>query len=830
MFAKAGNARASVTRWAAIIGIGLVSASQATAQTPPPPGTPATEIQAKINQAGLGDMIRARMQSSGVSAEQVRRRLAALGYDPTTLDAYLTPVADGRPEPVATEGTLTAVRAVGLADIATEIANAEDERPEPPPLTEEERRQNLRVFGVEVFSRGTSEFDPVISGALPSSYALGPGDELVLVVTGDVELLHTLPVTREGFVVIPQVGQVSVNGLTLNGLRQQLNVRLGRVYSGISNGTTKFDISIARTRTNQVFISGDVTRPGSYTASPLASVLNVLYQAGGPTGNGSFRHVQIVRGGTSVKDVDLYQYLLGGNNLGDVRLETGDVVFVPVHGLHVSLLGEVARPAIYELKAGESLSNLIAFAGGLTAPAHTRRARLTRVLPPGERTQPGIDRVVMDIDLDAALKEPAKAPALRPGDIIDILAVRDEVRQTVSIAGGVWRDGTYGFRPGMKAWDLIAASDGLKPDAFIAQAQISRRNRVDGSLRTISFSLAKGPDGKPVENPELREDDAIRILSRADAPGDLPVTVDGAVRAPFTTAYEKGMTLHDAILRAGGLRRTADPVVEVSRLASPDARANGEIAQIFRVALDSSYFVSDEAAEFYLGNPDSLTRVRSKGAGAELVLRPHDRIFVRTIPDYEEPRVVHLRGEVKFPGSYTLRRKDERLKELIERAGGLTPTAFPDGFRLIRGGKTVDVDLPVVLKDTRSHNNMILLPGDSMVVPEYNAVVYVQGAVGNPTSVLYRKGADLSYYIESAGGYARNADKGRISVRHANGRGETPSRTLIVRSMPEPTPGSTVTVPFMLPEDKTDVRGMAADIAQIMAALGTVALAIIRLK
>jgi hypothetical protein len=246
--------------------------------------------------------------------------------------------------------------------------------------------------------------------------------------------------------------------------------------------------------------------------------------------------------------------------------------------------------------------------------------------------------------------------------------------------------------------------------------------------------------------------------------------------------------------------------------------------------LDSSYFVSDEAAAYYAGHPDSLLHVHTKGAGNDFMLKPYDRVFIRTVPNYMTPTVVKVAGEVKYPGYYTLRRKDERLAELIERAGGLTNTAYAEGFKFVRKHQLVDVDLPKAMQDSRNSNNMLLLAGDSMFVPEFNAIVTVQGAVGSPAAVLYKKGADLSYYISSAGGYARNADKSRVHVRYANGRGETKHRTAIFfASEPAPGPGSTVTVPFVLREDRFDTRGLVRDLASIMAALGTVALAISRL-
>jgi polysaccharide biosynthesis/export protein len=815
----------------AVLAATVLSAGTAHGQTPPlpPPGTPPAEIQRQIERQGGAEVLRQRLRESGMTPDQIRRRLASMGYDPETLDAYLRAEGSQAPEPTA--GTLRALGAIGMADLTEDLLA--DLRPEPAPLTVDEERLGLRVFGVEVFSRGSSAFEAVANTAVPSNYVLGPGDELVLVLTGDVEQVHTLAVTREGFVLIPQVGQIWVNGLTLDRLRDQLYNRLGAVYSGVRRGagaSTHFDISVARLRTNQIYITGEVSMPGGYLASPMASVLNALYQAGGPTANGSFREVQVLRSGNVIHRVDLYNFLLRGDNLDRVRMEPGDVIFVPPRGQHVSIRGEVTRPAIYEMRSGETFLDLLAFAGGVRAPAHLRRARVERVVPAPLRTTPGFDRVVLDVDLAEAIRSPQAAPRLESGDDVHVLAVRDEIRNVVSLNGAVWRPGSFAYRPGMTAWDLIAGADGLSPEAYDGRAHISRLDRGTGSLSLIPFSLGLGPDGRPADNPALAEFDVVTIFTRADTVADLSIEVAGAVRQPGEERFQQGMTLRDAIIRAGGLQRTADPVVEVSRLADADARAAGRIARVFRIPVDTSYFVSDEAARFYLGDPQALRERLEEGAAAEFVLQPHDRIFVRELPNFEMPRVVTLHGEAHYPGQYALQRMDERLRDIIvDRAGGLSPSAHAAGFRLYRNGSLINVDLEAVLARPEHRDNIILMAGDSMVLPEYNPVVLVTGAVNSPTAVLYRQGAGLDYYISNAGGYARDADKGRVHVRYANGAGRAVGRTgLGVRSKPAPEPGSVVTVPHVLPEDRFDLRGAITDITQIVAALATVVVLIRR--
>jgi len=905
-------------------------AARGQAQQPPPPGTPAQAIQQTIGARGLQSLVRSRITTSGMTPAQVRQRLAQLGYDPTTLDPYLDSTSAEPPAP--TQQTLVVARSLGVL----EAPSTEPGTPAPttpavsapalPAATREERAEALRVFGLSVFARATTQFQPVTSGPVPSTYVIGPGDELVLIITGDVELSYSLPVTREGFIVIPQVGQIWVNGLTLERVRNQLYSSLGRVYSGIRRGagaTSHFDVSLGRLRTNQVFVTGEVAQPGTYLVSPVSSVLNALYLAGGPSANGSFRDVQVVRGGRRVFRVDLYDYLLSGNNLDSIRIEPGDVIFVPVHGDHVSARGEVNRPSIYELKAGENLFQLIRHAGGVTTPAQLRRARIERILPPEQRAEPGVDRVVIDADLSQVMTDSTRAPSLRPGDDVRVFAVRGETRNVVTLSGSVWHEGSFQYRPGMRAWDLIRMGQGLTPEAYLARAQIVRLDLRDSTLSMIPFSLDTSAAGVPAENPELREYDAVTVFSRAAlepphhvevrgaavrSPGRktrfegmtlrdailrsgglipeaytgrafisrlqpdstrriipvalevdslmiplnadtlqdydivdvyalaqftdrFPVSIAGEVRDPRAESFQERMTLRDLIVRAGGLTQTADLTVEIARLAEPSQRGSGRVAQLIHVRVDSTYIVPREASRFYLGERDSLAARTGPDAAREFALSPFDHVTVRRIPEFRLPRVVTVVGEVRYPGAYALETRSERLRDvLLQRVGGLLPTAYPEGFLLIRSGRPVNVDLPAVLRTARHRDNVVLLPGDRLEVPEYNPVVTVEGAVLTPSAVLYRRGASAEYYIENAGGYTRDADKGRVSVRFANGSAEVKRRFLFFTSVPEPGPGSVVTVAALpATREKTDWGSVLGAVAQIVTSALTMILVVQRL-
>src|SRR5213596_407940 len=339
------------------------------AQSLPPPSQAREALQQAIQQQpGLADVIRARLQASG--------------YAQNLLDAYLGSATPGQGEGIPGQMELNAIEALGLAPIGGQIVSLDTG------LIRIPGRAPSDVFGVDVFQRTTTQFLPLLGGPVPSDYKLGPGDNLVLIITGDVELAYSLPVTREGFLVIPQVGQVHVANLTLDQLRDLLYARLGRVYSGVrrgANATTRFDVSVANVRANQVYVVGEVAQPGAYQLSSLGTVFTALYAAGGVTERAKLRGVEVRRLGKTVATLDLYDYLLRGDTRADVRLETGDVVFVAMHESRVRLTGAVLRPAIYETKSGETLADMIAAAGGFRPDAALERVKVQRFLPPETR-------------------------------------------------------------------------------------------------------------------------------------------------------------------------------------------------------------------------------------------------------------------------------------------------------------------------------------------------------------------------------------------------------------------------------------------------------------
>lgn len=683
-----------------------------------------------------------------------------------------------------------------------------------------QRDSGLKVFGMDLFSpRNQSQFDANLAGPVDPSYRLGAGDRLVLILTGDVEQAYTLDVTREGFVVIPQVGQINVANLTLSQLEDLLYTRLGRSYSGVrrgANATTRFSISVAKLRSNQVFVVGEVARPGSYRVSAAGTSLTALYAAGGPTMNGSLRAVQIRRNGRVVATIDLYEYLMRGDASHDTRLLNGDIVFVPIHTGRVRVLGEVTRPGTYEVGTSGSLTEIVRAAGGLLPTAARSRVQVERLTPMRDRTRPGSDRAALDVSATESGEFPALA--LVDGDVVRVLKVADRVRDRVIMRGNVFTPGTVGLTRGMRLSDAIRKAGGLKPDTYLGQVLITRLN--SDSTRTQLRAVLADTLGSVVNDPVLQEEDEVRIFGRSEFRPIRFVAVTGAVRRSGRYPYREGMTMRDLVLLAGGLQESALlSEAEIARM--PSTRIDGATATTMRVAMDSSYLFERGPDGRYSGPPG----LPSPSNGArDIVLQPYDNVLLLRQPDWDLQRTVYVGGEVKFPGSYTLVKKSERLSDVLQRAGGLTTEAYADGVNFTRRRNRVGrigVDLPAVLKSAQNEDNIILFDGDSINIPRYDAIVRVDGAVNSPTALPYVKGKDIQYYIRAAGGGRLDADLPRTYVSQPNGRVDAISRRfLLPDGQPTPRPGAIVTVPK---RDRTERQDNLAAKTQIASIVGTFA-------
>jgi protein involved in polysaccharide export with SLBB domain len=718
--------------------------------------TPDQLMQLLAQNPQLAAQLRQRIEQSGMTLEQVQAQLVANGYPPNMLDPYLRGSRSGQQ---ANPQVLAAMQALGFGfpGLGPESLPVDTgfirERVEALPA--ESLAVGNYVFGVDVFRRTTTQFLPLLSGPVPPDYKLGPGDQLAVILTGDIERAYVLPVSRDGFILIPQVGQLFVSSLTLDQLRDVLYARLGRVYSKLSRAptaTTHFAVEVTNVRVNQVSIVGEVMQPGSYQISALATVMSALYAAGGVTARANMRHIEIRRSDTLAATLDLYNYLLHGATGSNVRLQSGDVVYVPLHGKRVQVTGAVLRPAIYELKEGEMLPDLLRAAGGFRANAAVDRLTIHRILPPLQR-QPGpMPRAALNLALTVATPS-----------------------------------------------NHASTSDDADP--------------LNG-LVIPSLPLDNG--------------DSLVVDSIASLDGVLYVRINGMVNKPGRYPWQEGLTLRDLVLLARGPTIGAYlKDAEIARL--PADRAQGQLADTLRAPIDSTYLLERDRTGRYIG-PAGMPFPAS--GAPEVPLRPYDEVLILKQPDFELPHTIEVRGEVRFPGTYALRSKSDRLMDAIDRAGGLTPQAYANGIRFYRregeAGR-VGLDLTHVLRDRHHRDNIVLADGDSLSIPAYSPTVRVEGAVASPRSVTYAQGQGLDYYLSAAGGVAFRGDNRRVYVQQPNGNVRAVRKRPFPFGMsrPVPEPGAVIVVP----ERDTTAHGNAgavlSGLAQILAALTTIAVVIV---
>ena len=832
------------------------------------------------NQPDMVRQLRDKLAQSGLSQDQVRARLRAAGYPETFLDDYLMGADTSlmvRPGP----RTLDAVTALGI--LSPQEADSLQTQDSLFAMSDSVRQlldslryrhldslradsladsleamqpAGLKIFGLETFRRLSTQFEPMDAGPVDENYQLGPGDALVLILTGDVEQAHLLDVTREGFIVIPQAGQLHVANLTIGQLEDQLYSKLGKVYSGVrrgANARTQFQVSLAKLRKLQIYVAGDVVRAGAYQVSAAGTVLNALYAAGGPTINGSFRRIDIRRGGKLVDSVDVYDYLTEGINPTVARLQSGDVVFVPVHGGYAKVAGKVKRPAIYELRPSETLRDLIGFAGGFDPTAYQARVTIHRVLPPASRGSGGRARVVIAVGADQFVDGMAPEVPMAPGDSVTVHGVADRIRSYVTVKGNVWVEGEIGHAPGMKLSDAIRLAGGPRPDVYLDRILVTRV-RDDSSMVQLR-SAFRDTTGAVTDDIVLDEEDEIRVFSRSTFRTERYVAVVGAVRKPGRVPYREGMTVRDAVLLADGLTPDAWlQEAEIARVAEDSTP--GALARTIRVPLDSSYVFGRRPGDKYAG-PPGLPAPASGAPDAEL--QPYDNLMVMRQPGWELQRSVAITGQVRYPGRYSLKSKTDRVSDLLARAGGLTPEAYADGVRFYRsytggrptggdplspvlagprpyltaGGRDsvrrsvterVGIDLSKVMDDPGFRDNVVLAGGDSIHIPEFDPVIMVRGAVNSPGPVAFEPGRNLDWYVDRAGGYTQTGDQGHAYVTQPNGEREGVKRKPILSDkVPRPRPGAVVYVPAkIVQESPSTLPSVLATFAQVLGVLVTI--------
>ncbi len=630
----------------------------------------------------------------------------------------------------------------------------------------------LRIFGYDMFTDRTTGFTPSNIAAVPPDYIIGPGDNIIVNMWGRVDKEMNLTVNREGKVFIPKVGDVVCYGLTLDGLESRLKKRFSDIYSEFN-----LSVTLGRIRSISVYVYGEVKQPGRYTLSSLSTLFNGLYSASGPNARGSMRKIRLLRGGKTIETVDLYRFLLFGDSSGDIKLESEDVIFVPLAGDLVKVYGEVRRPAIYELLGGETISDVIALAGGMTPGAFSSKVAIDRI---GEND----DRIAFDVDLSDSSNADNQF-TMRGGDVVTIHP-KDNLRvNVVWLDGHVKHPGAFQIETHPVVSDLLSNGDQLYEDAYMERADLIRTH-PDGKKEIIPINLTKAISGDDSEQITLQPKDSLIVYATSDVTHDKYVWIKGEVARPGKYRLYENMRLSDLIFKAGNLNRNAYLYsAEIARMTE-----QGE-TELFQISLDK-----------LIGDDDQTYNIE---------LAEDDQVFIRKMPAWDENRIVTIQGEVRFPGEYVLSHDGETLYQLIKRAGGLTKRAFPAGAVFTRAQIADDlrrqnisdiisesaplkedslgnvrrelafdvntekmnrivIDLDLILKGNGKSKYLPLRPGDRIFIPRMPSGVQVMGAIASSGTIQYEANMKPSYYIERAGGLLRNSDKNGIRVVKADGR------------------------------------------------------------
>ena len=629
------------------------------------------------------------------------------------------------------------------------------------------KESSKKIFGHDIFSNKKLSFEPNLNIATPQNYRLGPGDEVIVDVWGASQNTIQETISPDGAIQVDGVGPVYLSGMTVKEANEYLKSELETIYS---DPDTQLKLTVGQIRGIQVNVMGEVENPGTYTLSSFATVFHALYQAGGMNEIGTLRSVKVYRNNQLLATLDIYDYILNGKMADDVRLMDDDVIVVGTYECLVNVAGKVKRPMFYEMKRNESVGTLLDYAGGFTGDAYTKNVRLIR--------KSGREYQIYNVDeLDFNTFQ------LMDGDSLNIDSVLPRFSNMVELKGAVYRPGMYQIGGRITTVrELIEAAEGTMGDAFLNRAVLHRK-REDFSLEVISINIKGVMDGT-VADIVLQNEDVLMIPSIHDIREERVLAIHGEVLFPGTYVYAANTTLEDLILQAGGLKEAASTVrVDVARRIK-DATATkdrNETAETYNFSLRDGFVVDGEAG---------------------FILEPYDEVYVRRSPGYQEQQNLKVEGEVLFPGTYVLAKKNYRLSELIEAVGGLTHEAYVKGARLERqmtmeeqvrmkaalrasklGGKdsididkldlsttySVGIELDKALENPGSEQDVVLREGDRLVVPQYINTVKINGEVMYPNTVSYLKGKKLKHYIEQSGGYSSNAKKSQTYIVYMNG-------------------------------------------------------------
>ena len=686
---------------------------------------------------------------------------------------------------------------------------------------------NALIFGSELFDNPTLNFEPDLKMATPVNYILGPGDELQVSVYGVQEFTGNLAVSFDGSVSIQYVGQISVSGMTIEAATQKIKSAISRVYSTVASGQSQVSVSLSRIRTIKVTIIGS-KQPGNYSISSLATVYNALFLGGGPGKNGSYRNIELLRNNKIYKIIDIYRFLVQGDQSDNVGLKDNDVIRIPSYSQRVTVVGQVKRPGIFEMKKGETFADLLSFTSGFNEFAYTASVNV-------------LQKTAKEFKVKDIKESEFNTYKPQSGDVFRVTKILNRFENRIKIEGAVFRPDTYSFYEGMRISDLIAKADGLKEDAYSKRARIIRL-KSDLTTEIVNVDLENALEGNLDADVVLSKEDVVTVYSILDFVEEYKITVDGEIKKPGVYDYYEGLTLNDLLIQAGGLTGSASKRVEVARMIMSEEidDTNPNKAELFNIEI----------------TPDNNEQA------VNFSLFPFDVINIRKMAVYEKPEVVTISGAVNYAGKYVLASKKAKVYDIVKRAGGLTSVANIEGVKIKRPiqakqvedlesinlnlGKNdsiqnklskklkedlkfaiIPVDWESIVKNQNSNTNVTLFPGDEIEVATFNEGVKVTGNVLLTSEIPYDKGRGFRYYLDAVGGVDNKGWKKKAYIIYPNGKAAVTSSFLFFRNYPKVSPGSQIIVPEK-PEVKKMSTGEFVSIAGVLASLAGVIIAILR--
>ncbi|WP_073094479.1 SLBB domain-containing protein [Cyclobacterium lianum] len=733
-----------------------------------------------------------------------------------------------------------------------------------------------KIFGFTLFHNKELNFNPNLNLPTPDNYILGTGDQLLVDVFGASQQSLDLTVSPEGTVFIPNIGPINVGGATIQAVRSRLKNSLQQIYSGLGgpNPNTFLQIRVGNIRSIQVTMAGELRIPGSYTMPSFANVFNALYQAGGPNENGSFRNIQVYRDNSLVGEVDIYAFLVEGSQDGNIILQDNDVVIVPPARTRVELEGPVRRPGIFEIKPGESVEDLISFAGGFNSNAYRELLTVRRTTEQEMRVDNVFSR-----DFDTF--------AIKDGDFFIVDSILERYENRAQVSGAVFRPGEFAIEEGMSLEELLRMAGGLRGDAFTERVSLYRTN-PDFTMGIITINLRAILAGEEADIP-LKREDILHVPSIYDLKEEYYVQISGEINRTGVYQYAEKMTVGDLIAKAKGFKESATSAnIEIARRVK--GNVEGDIAQIINISIDPDLKISEEEKN--------------------INLQPFDHVFVRQSPGFQREKVVEVEGEVFYPGEYALEKRDERISDVLNRAGGLNQFAYPKGATLIRrteffetkeeeelkldqlesllknmerednventesekelikrlearvallkeermknetgtagqemesfsedryqflegadssvmeiatrDKELIGIELDKILQKPGSKYDIILQEGDIISIPKELQTVRMRGEVLYPTTARYDEARSFRNYISRAGGFTERARKSRSYVVYANGDVKRTNSLLFFSFFPKLEPGAEIIVPRKPEREPMSVQawiGMASSLATLV--------------